>query len=140
MKRKLKIIKEDDEKKNKKEILSKEDEIKRIQQEREKKLEEEKKRKEEIFNKKLYEFFDKVQLLVKNYNEKKISELISERISDNAEAIALEKETRKKNFFNNLQINRKKKKTFDKYNNIGFNSPLTFRTTNNPFLRTNKSE
>ena len=109
----------------------------RIQQEKERKIEEDKKRREEIYNKRLYDFFEKVQYLVKNYNEKKISELIAERIKDNADTIIFEKETRKKNFFNNLQMNRQKGKTFERHKekNIGFNSPLTFRTTNDMFFK-----
>ena len=138
-KRKLKIIKEgmSDDKKNKKNKASKEDEIKKIQREREKKIEEDKKRKEEINNKKLYEFFEKVQLLIKNYDENKISELISERINDNPDTLIYEKEVRKKNFFNDLQMKRDNRKTFERYKerNIGFNSPLTFRTTTNFFKK-----
>ena len=137
LRRNLKVIKEGkgDGKNNKKD--TKEDEMDRIQQEKERKIEEDKKRREEIYNKRLYDFFEKVQYLVKNYNEKKISELIAERIKDNADTIIFEKETRKKNFFNNLQMNRQKGKTFERHKekNIGFNSPLTFRTTNDMFFK-----
>ena len=87
-------------------------------------------KREEIFDKKLYEFFDKIKKM-KNHDgnyEDELEKLIDEKANnlDNA------KEIRINSFIHKLRLHREKEKFFSKFQNkkLGYSSPLIFTMNN----------
>ena len=113
------------EKKNEEERIRREEEAKRKQKE----MEDTQKR-EEIFDKKLYEFFDKIKKM-KNHDgnyEDELEKLIDEKANNLDDA----KEIRINSFIHKLRLNREKEKFFSKFQNkrLGYSSPLIFTMNN----------
>ena len=95
---------------------------------------EEKEKIEEIRDKRLYDFFAKIQRLkngkIKNFEEE-LNLLIDGQI-DEADRIRVKKEARMNYFLQEFQLNRVKAKYFSDYKNkkLDYLSPLIFTTEN----------
>ena len=115
------------EKKNEEERIRREEEEEEI---RKKKEMEDIQKREEIFDKKLYEFFDKIKKM-KNHDgnyEDELEKLIDEKAYNLDDA----KEMRINSFIHKLRLNREKEKFFSKFHNkrLGYSSPLIFTMNN----------
>ena len=123
----------------KKKLIDKKNEEERIRREeeakRKKKEIEDIQKREEIFDKKLYDFFDKIKKMKNhggNYDDE-LEKLIDEQANNLDDA----KEMRINSFIHKLRLNREKEKFFSKFQNkkLGYSSPLIF-TMNNFYPKT----
>ena len=108
-----------------------EDRLRREEEKRKKELElEEKRKRAELSERKLYDFFNKIQKMKNNEGdyESELEKLIDEK-ANNADS---NKEIRLNSFIHKLSLYREKEKFYSKFQNkrLGFSSPLTFTMDN----------
>ena len=120
------------------EIINEEELLKKEESERKKRKEiEEQRKREELYDKRLYDFFEKIKKLKNNEeNQDELEKLIDERFNNTDNS----KEIRINDFIHKLELERDKEKFNNKFQNkrLGYSSPLIF--TMNNFYSNNKNK